>query len=216
MSIQAVLFDLDGTVLDTLDDLTNAVNHALTSEGFPTHTAESVRAMIGNGIANLIDRALPHSTDREIAARVFSTFKAYYAEHCAVYTKPYDGIMELLSALRAAGVRTALVSNKADFAVKALAKTYFAGLFDSVLGELPTLPRKPAPDMIYHVLDELNVPPSQALFVGDSDTDVLTAANAGVAGIFVTWGFRDRECLAQAGATRFASTPAELAAEILP
>jgi phosphoglycolate phosphatase len=124
--------------------------------------------------------------------------------------------MEMLSALRAAGVRTALVSNKADFAVKALAKTYFADLLDVALGEIPTLPRKPAPDMIYHVLDVLGVSPSQALFVGDSDVDVLTAKNAGVAGIFVTWGFRDKACLAQAGATRFADTPALLLAEILP
>ena len=215
MSYRVALFDLDGTVLDTLDDLTAAVNHALASEGFPTHDKNAVCAMVGNGISNLIHRAVPSGTSAEITARVFDAFRLYYASHCAVFTKPYDGVLEMLRTLRANGVRTALVSNKADFAVQLLVKDYFDGLFDTALGEIADLPRKPAPDMIYLVLERLGATKEEAVFVGDSDVDVKTAANAVVDGLFVTWGFRDADCLIAAGATRLCHTTNELCEAIL-
>lgn len=215
MSYRVALFDLDGTVLNTLDDLTAAVNHAMTCEGFPTHTRERVCAYVGNGIGNLIARAVPEGTDKETTERALATFRTYYAAHCAVYTKPYEGVLDMLHSLRAAGVKTALVSNKADFAVQSLAKDYFEGLFDVALGERAEIPRKPAPDMVYHVLRELNATPDEAVFIGDSDVDVITAKNAGTDGIFVTWGFRDADCLRAAGATRLADSTEALEALIL-
>ena len=215
MSYRVALFDLDGTVLDTLDDLAAAVNFAMESEGFPTHTRERVCAYVGNGIGLLIQRAVPSGTDEETVARTLNTFRTYYAAHCAVYTKPYDGVLDMLRKLRAAGVKTALVSNKADFAVQALAKDYFEGLFDVALGERADIPRKPAPDMVEHVLRALGETADAAVFIGDSDVDVKTAQNAGTNGIFVTWGFRDADCLRQAGATRLASSTSELLDAIL-
>lgn len=215
MSYRVALFDLDGTVLDTLDDLTAAVNHALSCEGFPTHDKKAVCSMVGNGIGKLIKRAVPNGTSEEITARVLDTFKVYYASHCAVFTKPYDGVLEMLRTLRENGVRTALVSNKADFAVQMLVKDYFDGLFDTALGELAEVPRKPAPDMLYLVLQRLDAEKAEAVFIGDSDVDVKTAANAGVDGLFVTWGFRDADCLIGAGATRLCHTPKELCEAIL-
>lgn len=215
MSYRVALFDLDGTVLDTLDDLTAAVNHAMISEGFPTHTRERVCAYVGNGIGNLIARAVPEGTSEATVARTLATFRTYYAAHCAVHTKPYEGVLEMLRTLRAAGVKTALVSNKADFAVQALAKDYFEGLFDVALGERADIPRKPAPDMVHRVLSELGATPADAVFIGDSDVDVTTAKNAGTDGIFVTWGFRDAACLRAAGAVRLVDSTKELAACIL-
>ncbi len=215
MSYRVALFDLDGTVLDTLDDLAAAVNYAMESEGFPTHTRERVCAYVGNGIGKLIARAVPQGTDEETVARTLATFRTYYATHCAVYTKPYEGVLDMLRTLRAAGVKTALVSNKADFAVQALAKDYFEGLFDVALGERAEIPRKPAPDMVYHVLQTLGATPDEAVFIGDSDVDVLTAKNAGTDGIFVTWGFRDADCLRAAGATRLVDGAEALAPLIL-
>ncbi len=215
MSFQIALFDLDGTVLDTLDDLTAAVNHALSAAGMPTHTKERVCSYVGNGIGKLIEHAVPAGTAPDAREHVFAEFKTYYAAHCADSTKPYGGIPSLLQGLRAAGVKTALISNKADFAVQELAVQYFDGLFDLVLGERAEIPRKPAPDMVYHVLNRLNISPSEAVFIGDSDVDVKTAQNAGVAGIFVTWGFRSEACLREAGATRVVHTPAALAQMIL-
>ncbi len=215
MSYSVALFDLDGTVLDTLDDLCVATNHALESEGLPTHSKAAICSFVGNGIANLIDRAVPQGSSPELTARVFAAFKHYYAEHCADYTKPYDGIPELLATLRNAGVKTGLISNKADFAVQELVKAYFDGLFDFALGERAEIPRKPAPDMVYYALKRLGAAAAKAVFIGDSDVDVKTAKNAGLDGIFVTWGFRDELCLRAAGAERLANTPAELCSMLL-
>ncbi len=215
MSYSVALFDLDGTVLDTLDDLCAAVNFALKSEGLPTHDKHAVCSFVGNGIAKLIDRAVPKGSSPALIARVFDTFKRYYAEHCADCTKPYDGIPELLRSLRAAGIRTGLISNKADFAVQELAVQYFDGLFDFALGERAELPRKPAPDMVYYALSQLGAGAEDAVFIGDSDVDVQTAKNAGLDGIFVTWGFRDEACLRAAGAKRLAKTAAALGEQIL-
>ncbi len=215
MMYRVALFDLDGTVLDTLDDLTAAVNYALEKEHFPTHTRERVCAYVGNGIGKLIERAVPTGTDSETTARVLDTFRTYYAAHCAVYTKPYAGVVDMLRTLREHGIKTALVSNKADFAVQALANDYFKGLFDVALGERAEIARKPAPDMVYRVLNELGEHAEDAVFIGDSDVDVLTAKNAGLDGIFVIWGFRDATCLREAGATRLVDSVAALTDALL-
>lgn len=215
MKYRVALFDLDGTVLDTLDDLAVAVNYALEQEGFPTHTRERVCAYVGNGIGNLIQRAVPSGTSPEITERTLATFRTYYAAHCAVHTKPYDGVLDMLRTLRENGIKTALVSNKADFAVQALAKDYFEGLFDVALGERAEIARKPAPDMVYRVLRELGASTKEAVFIGDSDVDVQTAKNASLDGIFVTWGFRDADCLRAAGATHLVHSTKELTEALL-
>ncbi len=211
MSFRVALFDLDGTVLNTLDDIADAANAVLAANDMPQHTTDEIRMFVGNGIRKLIERAVPAGTDEATIVKVLGDFKAYYGAHCADKTAPYVGIPEMLAALREGGVRTAVVSNKADFAVKALAVQYFGDLFDMALGEDSAVrPAKPAPDMVYHVLDTLGVGADEAEYIGDSDVDVLTARNAGLPCIAVTWGFRDRACLEKAGATVLADTAKEL------
>lgn len=211
MSFRVALFDLDGTVLNTLEDLCNAVGTVLAANDMPSRTRDEVRGFVGNGVAKLIERAVPQGTDKVLTAKVLADFKVYYAAHSADKTAPYKGILEILCALREAGVRTAVVSNKADFAVQPLVKRYFGDLFDVALGEdIPKRPAKPAPDMVYHVLKTLNATAAEAVYIGDSEVDVLTAQNAGIPCVAVTWGFRDRACLENAGATVFADTAEEL------
>ena len=195
MAYKAVLFDLDGTLLDTLDDLRDAMNRALASFGFPPHTLEEVRSFVGNGIRDYTLRAVPAGTDSETAERVLAAFKVDYSVHCKDKTAPYAGILPLLEALKQSGIQTAIVSNKADFAVKALAEEHFPGLCDCALGESAEIPKKPAPDMIRKVLSTLGVSEKDALYVGDSDVDFDTAMNAGLNVILVDWGFRSRTLL---------------------
>lgn len=211
MSFHVALFDLDGTVLNTLDDLCDAVNAVLAANGMPYRTRDEVRGFVGNGVAKLIERSVPVGTDATLTAKVLADFKTYYSAHSADKTAPYEGILAMLRALREAGVRTAVVSNKADFAVQPLVKRYFGDLFDVALGEDTTKrPAKPAPDMVHHVLKTLNATTAEAVYIGDSEVDVLTAQNTGLACVAVTWGFRDRACLKNAGATVLADTPKEL------
>ena len=211
MSFKVALFDLDGTVLNTLDDLADAVNAVLAANAMPSRTRDEVRSFVGNGVAKLIERAVPQGTDAALINKLLAEFKVYYGARSANKTAPYEGVLEMLAALREAGVRTAVVSNKADFAVQPLVKRYFGDLFDIALGEdTAKRPAKPAPDMVWHVLDVLNVGKEEAVYIGDSDVDVLTAQNAGLPCIAVTWGFRDNACLKNAGATLFADTAKEL------
>lgn len=195
MSYSTVLFDLDGTLLNTLADLRASMNRALAGFSFPPHTLEEVRSFVGNGIRDYTSRAVPAGTGDEIKERVLAAFKKDYAEHCMDDTVPYDGILPLLCELKARGVKTAIVSNKADFAVQKLAQRYFDGLVTLSRGELPDVPKKPAPDMLYAVIDALGATKETTLFVGDSDTDCLTAKNAGLDVVLVDWGFRDRALL---------------------
>lgn len=215
MRYKLAMFDLDGTVLDTLEDLTDATNAALTMHGYPGHSIDAVRSFVGNGIGNLIRRALPKGTDELIIDTVLGDFKKYYAEHCADKTRPYDGVLDMLHTLREAGVRTAVISNKADFAVKVLAEQYFQGLFDVALGEREGVPRKPDPQGVLEVMNGLGFAPGDSVYIGDSDVDVLTAKNAGVDGIFVTWGFRSADCLREAGATEILNSVPQLAKRLL-
>lgn len=210
MKPELVIFDMDGTILDTLEDLKESLNAALAANGFPGRTTEETRRFVGNGIAKLMERAVPAGTSPEATARVLEDFKVHYAAHCADHTHPYAGVLELLARLRADGILTAVVSNKADFAVQILARDYFPGLFDCVLGEKEGIAKKPAPDMVNAVLNTLGVAPAGARYVGDSEVDVETARNSGLAGVFVTWGFRSVETLRAAGAAVLAGTPEEL------
>ena len=166
-------------------------------------------------IKNLILRSLPHETDGDTADRVLTAFRAHYADHCADKTRPYDGIPALIAALKADGFRTAVVSNKTDGAVQRLARQYFPGLFDFVTGEREGVARKPAPDSVLLAMKELNASPASTVYVGDSEVDVLTAKNAALPCLTVTWGFRDREVLREAGADVFFDTVSDLKKAIL-
>ena len=210
MKYKAILWDLDGTLLYTLQDLRDAVAHALTAYNLPERSLTEVRAMVGNGIRNLIERAVPAGTDPAVTEAVFAEFRTYYAKHCSDTTAPYEGIPELLAELSQAGIRSAIVSNKADFATRDLAVRHFGDLVALAVGAREDMPKKPAPDMIFYTLSELGVSPKEAVYIGDSEVDVQTAKNASLAGIFVNWGFRDEAELVAAGAERIVSSPSGL------
>ncbi len=199
MKYQLVIFDLDGTILDTLDDLADSTNVALQMNGFPVRTRTEIRAFVGNGILNLMQKAVPVGTEEEKVKKVLADFKKYYGEHCADKTKPYEGIVELILQLRADGFKTAVVSNKADFAVQELCEQYFPKMFDYVVGEREGVRKKPAPDSVNEVLRQFGMKKTQAVYVGDSEVDVETAKNAKMNHIIVEWGFRDREYLMERG-----------------
>lgn len=215
MAYKAAIFDMDGTLLNTLDDLAASTNAALAAHGMPLRTTDEVRRFVGNGIPNLIRRAVPAGTDEATQRAVFDTFCAHYAVHDADTTAPYPGIIGLLEHLRAQGVLCAVVSNKGDFAVQALVEHYFDGLFGFAVGEREGIRRKPAPDTVFAALEALGVEPGEAVYVGDSEVDVATAQASGLDCIAVTWGFRSVECLLEAGATTLVSTADDLAAAIL-
>lgn len=212
---KTLIFDLDGTILDTLDDLADALNYALRVHGYPSRTVEEVRRMVGNGIGNLVSRGIQEGreqrSDQEIQAAL-ETFKGYYGDHCRDKTKPYDGVLEALDQLKKAGYALALVSNKADFAVQELRGVFFPGVFDYAAGEKSGVARKPAPDMVHNAQAALGVAPEECVYIGDSEVDVATARNAGVDLVAVTWGFRDRETLLAAGAVTLVDSPKELRA----
>ena len=210
MKYKLAIFDLDGTILDTLEDLTDGTNFVLSACGYPVRTIEEVRRFVGNGIRKLIERALPSGTPEAEIDRVHGIFAPYYKEHCAVRTRAYDGIPELLLALREQGMLTAVLSNKADFAVQPLVQQYFPHLFDLARGEIAGVPRKPAPDAVFQILAQLGMEKEHAVYIGDSNVDAETARNAGLACICVDWGFRDREQLLAAGAGQIVSSPEEL------
>ena len=197
-----ILWDLDGTLLDTLQDLADGTNHALRQFGYPERTVEEVRRFVGNGAQRLIEQAIPAGAD---VAEVLEAFYAYYNAHCRVKTKPYDGILDALAELERR-FPMAVVSNKPDTAVKQLCAQYFSGLY--ARGESADCPRKPAPDMVYKAMDAVGV--ETCIYVGDSEVDVATARNAGVPCLSVLWGFRDRRTLLNAGADHFCAACEEL------
>lgn len=210
MSINTVIFDLDGTLLDTLDDLHASVNHALAQSGFPLRTRDEVRAFVGNGIRKLIERAVPDGTGAEDTERVFELFKAHYSAHCRDSTAPYPGMSELMSALKSAGYKLGVVSNKADAPVKELIAHFFPDTFGAVIGERSGVRRKPAPDSVLSALGELGSSREEAVYVGDSDVDAQTAQNALLPCILVSWGFKSRAFLETLGADAIADSTAEL------
>ena len=205
-----VIFDLDGTLLDTLEDLRNSVNAALAEFGLPLRTLDEVRCFVGNGVRKLMIRAVPQGEEHPKFEQIFDYFKKHYGVHCNDTTEPYPDVIHLLNELKARGIRMGIVSNKIDSAVKELANIYFEGYMQSAIGEKEGVARKPAPDTAVHAMMELDVTPEHALYVGDSDVDIATAQNAGMECISVTWGFRDEEFLVQHGATNLIQQPLEL------
>lgn len=208
--IKAVIFDLDGTLLDTLQDLSNAVNAALEQEHMPQHSVDEVCQFVGNGVKKLMERAIPDRENNPAFARTYQYFREYYAAHCKENTKLYPGIEELLEELEACGIKTAIVSNKMDPAVKILNEDYFSGKMDAAIGESEEVPKKPAPDMVHKALEELQIAPKEAVYVGDSDVDIETAKNSGLSCISVTWGFRSEAFLKEHGATQLVHKPNEI------
>ncbi len=206
MAYKAVLFDMDGTVLDTLENLWAAVNVSLRRFSLPEASLEAVRAGLGNGAAHLIAAVTP----AEQAAEVLAFYKPYYDAHCNLRTRPYPGILPLMERLRARGVRQAIISNKPDPAVQELARAYFPGLLDSAVGESETVRRKPNPDAVLSAVRQMGLSVEDCVYIGDTEVDLATAKNAGMACIAVSWGFRSREQLIAAGATRIADTAEEL------
>ena len=197
-----ILFDLDGTLLDTMADLTDAVNYALGVHGYPSRTMDEVRSFVGNGAARLLALSVPEGEDYQPA---LATYQAYYRTHCQIKTGPYPGVVEALAQL-SKQYPVAIVSNKPDAATKTLCADYFPGVL--ARGEAADCPRKPAPDMLFQAMKTLGV--DKAIYVGDSEVDVITAGNAGMPCISVTWGFRDREELLEAGAKYLCDDAAQL------
>lgn len=210
MKYKAVIWDLDGTLLDTLEDLKNSVNYGLASFGMPAITLEMTRRFVGNGVGRLIELAVPEGTDKETEKKVLDIFKAHYEEHSLDATQPYEGVVNVLKALKEKGYKMAIVSNKIENAVGELAEKFFTGLIDVAIGETPDVPKKPAPDMIFKALDRLDVEKDEAIFIGDSDVDVATGINSGLDMLTVLWGFRDEDELVEAGAKIFVRKPDEI------
>ena len=206
----AAVFDMDGTILNTLDDLMDSTNFALKNNGLKERSLEEIRFFVGNGIQKLIERAVPQGTAKEVFEKVFADFKSHYKIHCADKTSYYDGIPSVIQTLRKMGVKTAVVSNKADFAVQELVEVYFKGLFDVALGEKTGVSKKPSPDMVNAALSVLGVEKEAAFYIGDSDVDFETAKNSSLDFIGVSWGFRGRKFLENLGAKNIIDSPEEL------
>ena len=210
--MDTIVFDLDGTLLDTLDDLRDSVNYALQTEQFALRTREEIRAFVGNGVANLVHRAVPYGTPEDIEQRCLATFRAHYATNMNNKTAPYPGILPLLQTLKQRGIKMAVCSNKFDAAVKKLCKEMFEGLIPVAIGECETVRKKPAPDSVLMALEQLDSKKENAYYIGDSEVDVETAHNAGLCCIGVTWGFRDRAVLEEKGAEIIIDSPEEILA----
>ena len=195
-----VVFDLDGTLHDTLADLTDSVNAVMRQYQIPEHTTDEVRRFVGNGIRKLIERAVPQGCANLQYEEIYHAFTEYYGAHCMEKTEPYPGIIALLDWLKKEGYQVAIVSNKADFAVKKLNQVYFGSLIRVAIGEREGIRKKPAPDTVFQALKELRADAAHAVYIGDSDVDVETARNSGMDGIAVSWGFRSREFLLEHGA----------------
>lgn len=215
MKYQLAIFDMDGTILDTLQDLTDSTNAVLRMNGYPARTIDEVRSFVGNGIHRLIELAVPDGSSADVVEKVYADFIPYYQLHCADKTKPYAGIEALIKRLRARGCKTAVVSNKADSAVQELCIQYFDGLFDYAVGERAGIAKKPAPDSVNEVLHQLGLETRDAVYIGDSEVDLATARNAGMDCISVAWGFRETDFLKSQGAAAIIQTPEEAEALIL-
>lgn len=209
-TIDTVLFDLDGTLLNTLDDLTDSVNFALEKMRYPHRTIEEIRAFVGNGVVKLIERAVPNGTSALDTDCTLAFFKEHYANHCEEKTRPYDGIIELLNTLRTAGYKIAVVSNKIDSAVVPLCKKYFGDRIQIAIGDRAGMARKPSPDAVYEAMHLLSSDQTRSVYIGDSDVDIQTAQNAGLALISVCWGFRSKEFLLKNGAGIVADKPQDI------
>lgn len=208
--LKAVIFDLDGTLLYTLQDLANAVNAGLQAGGMPQRTLQEVRSFVGNGVTSLMTRAVPDGKACPQFDMMMCAFRDYYKAHCSDNTVPYEGIPQLLAKLKNAGIKTAVTSNKPDSAVKVLCDDFFPGLIDVTLGDMEGQQRKPEPDMLYKAMEILNVNKDEIIYVGDSEVDIITAKNAGLKCISVSWGFKDKSFLIDNNAQVIVDTVKEL------
>lgn len=209
-SVDTIIFDLDGTLLDTLADLTGSVNFALEKYRLPAHSQEHVRQMVGNGVTVLMERAIPGGRSFDEFENCLKEFKKHYEIHKKDFTKPYPGIMEFLRDAYDYGYKLSVVSNKFDLAVKGLCEDYFSPYVSASIGESAGVAPKPAPDTVCKAMQELQTLPAQCVYVGDSDVDILTAKNAGIPCISVSWGFRTRQFLTEHGASFIADTAEDL------
>lgn len=205
-----VIFDMDGTVLNTLEDMTDSVNHTMALFDFPIRTLSEVRRFVGNGIGRLVELCVPGGKENPLFTDCLAAFKAYYEAHMQVKTGPYEGIPELLTLLKDRGYKLAIVSNKFDDAVKELTPFYFGDAVPVAVGESAGVAKKPAPDTVFKALEELGAAVDDALYVGDSEVDAETAKNAALPFVGVTWGFRDRALLEEKGARWIIDKPEEL------
>ncbi len=212
MQKKILIFDMDGTLLNTLEDLMISTNYALLEFNYPTHSIEEIRFFVGNGVAKLIERAIPDGLNNPNYKKCLEIFKKHYKENMYNHTSVYDGILELLKKLKEQNIKTAVVSNKFDPAVKELSKKYFGDLIDIAIGENEQMgiKKKPAPDTVFEVLNLMNLKPEDAIYIGDSDVDILTAKNSNMPCISVTWGFRDRNFLIKNNATIIVEKPREI------
>lgn len=204
------IFDLDGTLLNTLNDLAASTNYALRSAGMPEHSVEDVRRFVGNGVKKLMERAIPDGLDNPKFDETYATFRRHYLEHSLDTTKPYDGIPDVLAELKRRGKKLAIVSNKFYAATQELAKHFFPETIQVAIGERENIHKKPAPDTVLEAMRQLGVGKEGSIYIGDSDVDIDTAKNVGIPCISVLWGFRDKDFLISHGATHLIKTPKEL------
>lgn len=195
MRYNTIVFDLDGTLLNTLEDLCDSVNVIMERFGWKTHSLEEIRRFVGNGIGKLMERATPEGRKNPQFEEAFEAFRAYYTDHCQIKTRAYDGVVDLMNELKENGAKLAIVSNKNDAAVKELNEIYFSGCVSAAIGEVEGRQRKPAPDEVYAALEELGSTKDEAVYIGDSEVDYATAYASGLPCVLVSWGFRDKELL---------------------
>ena len=207
---ETYVFDLDGTLLETLKDLAASTNYALRTHNMPEHSIEDVRMFVGNGVKKLMERAIPSGIENPQFEDVYDTFRQHYLEHNLDTTKPYEGIPELLAELKARGKKLAIVSNKFYAATQELARHFFPDTIEVAIGERENIKKKPAPDTVIEALRQLGASKETAVYIGDSDVDIMTAKNCDMPCVSVLWGFRDKEFLMEHGATFFVEKPCQL------
>lgn len=210
MKFQTVLFDFDGTLLYTVQDLADAVNYAAAKHGYPTHSTDAIQSMVGNGVNKLVARALPGGFDTPDYEAIMEDFRSFYQAHCFDHTAPYDGIPAMLRAMQAQGRHMAIVTNKYQTAAEQLRQKFFADTVPLIVGDFPGRERKPAPDGVFFALEQLGVPAEGAVYVGDTEVDLQTAENAGLPFAGAAWGYRSRAFLETLGVARIAGRPADL------
>ena len=214
-NIDTVIFDLDGTLLYTLEDMADSVNHVMAEYGFSQHSVSAIRSFIGNGIRKLLERALPEGSSAELCDEATEKYRAHYQNHCMIKTQPYEGIMEMLERLADAGIKMAIVTNKNDEASQEMQKHFFSETIHVCYGQRNDIPKKPDRAMIDLALEKLGSLSENSVYVGDSEVDMQTAENAGMPCITCSWGYRDREYLVEKGATILVDNPSEIAKIIL-
>lgn len=208
--IKCCIFDLDGTLIDSLADLSIGMNYALEKNKYPVHVKELYRNFVGDGVKMLVKRALPDDASQDIQKKVLADYSEYYSEHYLDFTRPYTGINEMLADLKTMGIICCVLSNKPDAFTQRLINELFRNTFDLVIGQSDTFPNKPHPAALKHILEKLNVKEEESLFIGDSNTDILTGKNAGLSTVGVTWGFRGATELEQAGSDFIIDSPEQL------